>query len=392
MLDISEIVKVAGFCIKNKCGDTASAIMINPTQAPDYRKHCKNAPGLCLNNFNDRTANKTCREFYAGFSTVPKEEFCPFGIKIKYDCIAVESKKICLYTQAEYNFDAVQKASIQLLPRQAKKDVKKAISHPPAIDKRIAEDNHDHYLKVLKTLLDGRISLSMRGLTHVLFTPLQGAMADLDNVLGETDKADSLQRLAKNLTAINDIVQQIRTLTSNETQVASNMLRHVTVHRIVETITEQLKSETDDKNIIISQGFNPIATVKAIPNQLNIVLNNLIQNAVKYSFNGFKDNPLEVRIEYARENKFLKITISNEGCCITEDEITDSKLFGLSYRGKYSKDRNREGTGTGLYIAKQIIEAHKGKIEVSSRAIGTSSSPETQRYLNQFSIYWPIHQ
>ena len=237
MLDVSEIVKVVRFCIKNKCEGIVSAIMVNPTQIPDYRNHCKNMLDICLNNLNTRYANEICKEFYKNFDTVPKESFCPFGVKIKYDCITVESKRICVYTQIEYNPDTIKKILVQDLPRQAKKDVENAISSTRNTNKKVAENNHDYYLKVLKTLLDGRISLSMRGLTHVLFTPLQGAMADLDNIFRESNETESLKRLEKNLNAINNYVQQIRMLTSDDTQSTPNMFRDVYPHNCLTSAT-----------------------------------------------------------------------------------------------------------------------------------------------------------
>lgn len=145
--------------------------------------------------------------------------------------------------------------------------------------------------------------------------------------------------------------------------------------------------------MVLEQGFNKhTTTVHAIPGQLHIVMCNIINNAIKYSFNGFPTKPLSVEVEYSdHRNEFLIIEIKNEGCKITDEEIRDRLLFDLGYRGDFSNDRQRKGTGTGLYIADEITRIHRGKIEVSSTLIGGNFSEGTDRYLNVFSIFWPYY-
>jgi len=88
------------------------------------------------------------------------------------------------------------------------------------------------------------------------------------------------------------------------------------------------------------------------------VLKQLLDNAVKYSAPA---SPLTISAEVANDK--IVIRVADQGKGITEDE--QSKVFEKFYRGRASRDEV-QGIGLGLSIAKGIVEAHGGKIWVSS--------------------------
>ncbi|XJZ26626.1 sensor histidine kinase [Bacillota bacterium Lsc_1132] len=95
------------------------------------------------------------------------------------------------------------------------------------------------------------------------------------------------------------------------------------------------------------------------------VLYNLIENAVKYTEQG------EVTVRTFNQKEFIVIEIKDTGIGIPNQDM--SKIWDRFYRVDKSRTRKTGGTGLGLYIAKQIIEAHDGRIEVSSiEDIGTT--------------------
>lgn len=93
------------------------------------------------------------------------------------------------------------------------------------------------------------------------------------------------------------------------------------------------------------------------------VVINLISNAIKYAPN----SPLEIHLSKENGNAILKIKDSGPG--IDMDKLQN--VFERFKRGKNNKNVN--GLGLGLYISKQIIDAHRGKIEVESQlGVGTT--------------------
>jgi signal transduction histidine kinase len=89
------------------------------------------------------------------------------------------------------------------------------------------------------------------------------------------------------------------------------------------------------------------------------VFTNIISNAIKYSPDGSS-----IFIRTKREKQFVCIEVEDEGFGISKEE--QKNIFKSFYRSK-TTNGNAQGLGVGLYIVKQIIEKHKGKIVVASR-------------------------
>jgi signal transduction histidine kinase len=99
--------------------------------------------------------------------------------------------------------------------------------------------------------------------------------------------------------------------------------------------------------------------------QLVNVFKNLIDNSVKYTQNG------EVRVSLRHEDAKAVFTVEDTGVGITADDMKN--LFTEGGHGKDSTKINVESTGFGLYIVKNIIEAHHGKVWAESDGAGKGS-------------------
>ena len=89
-------------------------------------------------------------------------------------------------------------------------------------------------------------------------------------------------------------------------------------------------------------------------------ITNLITNAIRYT-----DEDGKIIISASKEDKFIKINVSDNGCGIAEEHIPH--LTERFYRVDSSRNRGNGGTGLGLAITKTIIDLHKGKIEIQSK-------------------------
>ncbi len=90
---------------------------------------------------------------------------------------------------------------------------------------------------------------------------------------------------------------------------------------------------------------------------LKMLLNNLVENALKYSP---KDK--QVRVELNREKDLVELKVVDEGIGIAADE--KAKVFTKFYRVGNENTRKAHGTGLGLYLSKKIAQAHKAHIGV----------------------------
>ena len=96
------------------------------------------------------------------------------------------------------------------------------------------------------------------------------------------------------------------------------------------------------------------------PEQMNIALKNILDNAVKYS----RPDSDPVRISLDRRPSQVVIRIEDDGVGIADKEL--SYILEPFYRVDKSRSKKTAGYGLGLSLCKTIIEAHGGKIEISS--------------------------
>ena len=97
--------------------------------------------------------------------------------------------------------------------------------------------------------------------------------------------------------------------------------------------------------------------VRADPVRLEQVLGNLVTNAVKYGEPGTR-----IALDITRSGDDVCVTVANRGAGIPMHEL--SRLFDRFERGSAARTRAR-GLGLGLYIARQLVEAHGGRIWAS---------------------------
>jgi len=90
---------------------------------------------------------------------------------------------------------------------------------------------------------------------------------------------------------------------------------------------------------------------------LNSAINNLLENAIKYSLPG---NPIEINLE--KKDTHLVLQVADQGIGIQDQE--KKKIFQKFYRACNEETRATKGTGLGLYIVKQVMDNHKAEIIV----------------------------
>ncbi len=141
-------------------------------------------------------------------------------------------------------------------------------------------------------------------------------------------------------------------------------MERMNIQEIVNNLIERLNSLTEHHILEI---IMPRELPSVVVDELRIgqVITNLIENAVFYSF---EDTVITFRIEV--DNNNLVVSVADHGCGISADHL--EKVFDRFYRLEEGVKRRRGGTGLGLTICKAIINAHGGKIWVTSE-VGAGS-------------------
>ncbi len=107
-------------------------------------------------------------------------------------------------------------------------------------------------------------------------------------------------------------------------------------------------------------------TVTGDPERLTTAVDNLLQNAVKFSA-----APPRIEIVADRQDGQVRLVVHDEGVGIAPEAL--GRLFEKFYRVNDPRLRNVAGTGIGLYLVRQVIEGHGGQVEVKS-AVGAGTT------------------
>jgi signal transduction histidine kinase len=100
--------------------------------------------------------------------------------------------------------------------------------------------------------------------------------------------------------------------------------------------------------------------VQGDPARLRQLFMVLLDNAVRYS-----KSKGEIGVEVGRANGNVTVRVSDHGVGIAPEELEG--VFERFRRGGSASEMNEEGLGLGLPLAKAIVEAHKGRIDMESR-------------------------
>jgi signal transduction histidine kinase len=132
----------------------------------------------------------------------------------------------------------------------------------------------------------------------------------------------------------------------------------VDFNKLIEEVFSDVRVTAHQHNVELQYTQDPSNILFSDKNQLRIVLGNLVSNAVKYQ-NPDEPNPL-VLVKFRKDARKISILISDNGIGIPED--SQSKIFEMFYRASLAT----EGTGLGLYIAKEATQKLGGEITFTS--------------------------
>lgn len=139
--------------------------------------------------------------------------------------------------------------------------------------------------------------------------------------------------------------------------------QNISLRDLARRARDAFKERAEEKNITLAFMYDEsdALMVAGDPVRLRWVIENFIDNALRYSSSG---SAVSVSLEQRKNNAY--VNVKDEGPGISND--MQKQLFTKFFRG--ADDRTRlttEGFGLGLFIAKAIVEAHKGSIGVESR-------------------------
>ena len=130
------------------------------------------------------------------------------------------------------------------------------------------------------------------------------------------------------------------------------------VARLVQNVVEEQRFHIDRKKIKLSTTFQAsLPLIQADPKLLSMVVQNLLSNAVKYTP---EKGTIKLSLVLQASKKSLLLTISDSGYGIPKNQ--QDRIFSKLFRADNVREKDTEGTGLGLYIAKSVIDNSGGKL------------------------------
>lgn len=205
----------------------------------------------------------------------------------------------------------------------------------------------------------------MANISHDLKTPLTMIKAyaemsiDLHNNNEEKRKQD-VEIIKEEVERLTNLVNDILDLSKMQSKVDELNIEEFDLVELVENILKRYEvlKEKENYNFIFKHNKKE-TKVKADKKKIEIVIYNLINNAINYTGN---DNKVTINIEDKEE---IKLEIKDTGKGIKEEDIP--YIWDKYYKNKKKHKRNLIGTGLGLSIVKNALELHKFKYRVETK-------------------------
>lgn len=246
-------------------------------------------------------------------------------------------------------------------------------------DRKKAEEELQKYADELAKLNEELRSLDkmkdefISNVSHELKTPLVSikGYSDLlhDGTLGaitaEQDKA--LDTVLRNSDRLKHLVDSLLFMSRVQAGTVEYVFERIQIADVIEHALMDMILQVENKGLKLEKDVpEGLPLIEGDEDKLTDMLTNILDNAIKFTPSGGR-----ITVGAFEEKESLHITISDTGIGIRKELIPN--LFQRFYQIDASIRRRYGGTGLGLYISKNIVEAHKGNIWIESEeGVGTT--------------------
>lgn len=239
---------------------------------------------------------------------------------------------------------------------------------------RLAEDLRKANARLKE--LDQRKSEFVSLASHQLRNPLTAikgyASMILDGSFGVVSHKikDAVEKIFESSERLVMIIEDFLTVSRIEQGRLDYNFTHINFKSLVETIIADMRSTIEKKGLTLSFEYEKEKEYYLIADSGKVVqiIGNLIENALKYTPRGL------ISIHLSKNTSARTVTFSIKDTGIGMSHETKKKIFSKFTRAHNAHEVNVGGTGLGLFIARQLVEAHKGRIWAESDGEGKGST------------------
>ena len=199
-------------------------------------------------------------------------------------------------------------------------------------------------------------------LAHDLKTPLASAISYLSLMRDEKQLSDELREkylsiaLAKS-ERLEDLINEFLEIARYSLSTITLQYGEINLTRLLEQLIYEFQPVLEQKSLTCCLAAADDILLHCDADKMQRVFDNLLRNAVNYSYDG-----TEIAVEAECSGDSVTLKFSNHGGTIPQEKL--ERIFEQFYR--LDTGRNSGGSGLGLAIAKQIVTLHKGTITAAS--------------------------
>jgi heavy metal sensor kinase len=249
---------------------------------------------------------------------------------------------------------------------------------------RGTDDEMDYLIRTINEMiarLEGsfkRISEFTADASHELKTPLCALKGEAEVLLSKKRRLEEYQEglahFIEQFDQLNRMINDLILLSKFDSSQVDLKMTSVRLDLLVQDIGDLFKILAEQKGIDLQMGGLQEVTIMGDKVRLQQLFTNLIDNAIKYTSEGY----IRITVEKDEENAVVQVTDTGIGIPREEQE----KIFKRFYRVDKSRSKESGGVGLGLSIAEWIVHAHHGRIGVESEIDKGST----------FIVYLPLHK
>jgi signal transduction histidine kinase len=207
--------------------------------------------------------------------------------------------------------------------------------------------------------------------THELKSPVASIQLALETMamrnLPEEKRREFIVMMLSDTERLASLIDRILGAARIEKKRGRYRLEQVSMRRFVEEVLEEDRHlfEKDGHRIVLEKGGDARVTIDR--SAMHVALANLIENAARYSPRGSA-----IRIWLQRDLRSCRLDVIDAGDGIPRKDLKN--VFKIFWRGTERPQFGGRGTGLGLYIVRNIVRDHKGKVWAVSAGLGRGST------------------
>ena len=224
-----------------------------------------------------------------------------------------------------------------------------------------------------REILQGRRQVSfIDSVTHELKSPLASLKLSVQTLqrrhLAEAQRAQVHQIMIDDLDRLSAFIDDVLEASRLDSGASEHVMTEVALVALVERCAERVRRRYRVEEEAIRIVAPPELSLVSDPTSLEIILRNILDNAVKYS-----DEPVQVEVTLQAEGRDrVRVEVQDRGIGVPKEHLR--RIFNRFYRVPSESVRSRRGTGLGLFVVSQLTRNLGGRLTATSEGKGLGTT------------------